>query len=273
LRKRFPIFIARAASLAALALILITSACGRGPSGEGSVIRIGSPDGAGAVLANYAVKKMNVSAEVSKAFDYFDCCYSGTQWALSSQSLDAAILCPDEADSLIAKDSRYTIIGPCLANSVLVVVKDRTKTKSIGVAQSRQYQKRLVQNLFGPESKAKPMLIQALPAAYEKNLVDGVVVDVEQAFRLNGTRLSVNRNDIDVITYMLVARKDLPGIDELINAFSSAAEELNNVDSLQGVMTNLDIYPDDNTKASQWLEAGLRFVPITRTPVVVVSKP
>jgi hypothetical protein len=58
-----------------------------------------------------------------------------------------------------------------------------------------------------------------------------------------------------------------------MNAFSSAAEELNLVDSLQQVMTNLDIYPDDTTKASQWLEAGLRFIPITTTPIVVVSKP
>jgi hypothetical protein len=220
---------------------------------------------------------MNVSAEVSKVFNYFDCCCSGTQWALSSQSLDAAILCPDEANVLIAEDSRYTIVGPCLANSVLVVVRDQTRTKSIGVAQSRQYQERLVQNLFGPESKAKPMLIQALPAAYEKNSVDGVVVDVEQAFRLNGTRLSVNRNDIDVITYALVARKDLPCIDELINAFSSAAEELNNADSLQQAMVSLDIYPDDNTKASQWLDAGVHFIPVNKVAgtasVNVASKP
>jgi hypothetical protein len=251
--------------------VLFVAACS-GQRLSNEAVRIGAPDGAGFILARYAAEKMTGNTRVSllpRVTEIFDCCSSTTQWALSSGSLDAAILCPDEAVSLTKADQRYIILGACMMNSVIIVVKDQSRTETIGVAQNRRYQQEVVSDLFGQDSHTKPMLPQSLPTAYERGLVDGVVVEIEQASQIDGIMLPVNSKGEDVVTYMLVVRKDLPGRDLLVQAFSTAADELNEQNNLQKAMGEYTAGSDSKADAAQWLRAGLRFLAVSQDTVIV----
>lgn len=260
----------RAASLAALLAVLLGAACTGQPSKSES-IRIGAPDGVGFVLAKYAANKLTENTEVTRfpeVTEIFDCCSSTTQWALSSGSLDAAILCPDEAQALMKSDKRYMSLGPCLVNSIIVMVKDRSRVDTIGIARNRRYQQEVVARQFGLDSQTRQMLPQALPGAYQRGLVDGVIVEIEQALQMDGIMLPVNHNGEDVVTYVLVVRKDLPGRELLIQGFSSAADELNEQNNLQQAIGEYITCSNNENDAVRWLQTGLRFLTVNQDTVI-----
>jgi hypothetical protein len=251
-------------------MMLLGASCTGQPL-RNEAVRIGAPDGVGLILARYAAGKLTENAEVTQlpsVTEIFDCCSSTTQWALSSGSLDAAILCPDEAQSLVKVDKRYTILGPCLVNSVIVVIKDPSRTDIIGIARNRRYQQDVVSSLFGRDSHTRQMLPQSLPAAYERGLVDGVVVEIEQASQMEGIMLPVNSAGQDVVTYMLVIRKDLPGRDLLTRAFSAAAAELNEQSNLQKAVKDYISCSNSETRAAQWLQTGMKFLSVSQDAVI-----
>lgn len=263
-----------AACLAALAGLLLCAGC-RVPwigvslhSGAQPPIRIGAPDGAGGLLVAYAAARIGISAGVVPGYTVTpiqDCCSSTAEWALSSQSVDAAVVCPDAAQALVQKDNRYTIVGPCLANSDLVVVREQAKTKKIGVAQHHQYQELIVKQVFGPQCQAVPMWPGSLPYAYEKDAVDGVVLDVSEGLRLPGVKLSSRAGNHDVVTYVLVTRKDyetVPELGQFVNSFREAAAELNDPARLQQAINSYNHYPANGWEAAQWMQLGIRFIPL-----------
>jgi hypothetical protein len=233
----------RAALLATLILTLPVCSCSQN---DASVIRLGAPEGAGGLLVDYAIYLGQDTALITQfnyeAYDFQDCCSSNAQFALSSLGVDAAVVCVDAAESLIAADSRFTIVGPCIANSVLAVVRDTSIIRTIGIAQGRLYQTEIVKSLFGDECQTVSMSPLALGAAYESGQVDGVITDVEEATHLSGTRIAVADGEHDVITYMLVARKDLPELEYLAELFGGAATLLNNADELQAAIDKFGTY-------------------------------
>lgn len=249
--------IRRAAFVAVLLNVLFCVSC----QAAHEDIRIGAPDGAGEILARYAADKLNADVTVrnnSGVKEYFDCCAASTMWALSSGSLDIAILCPDEARSLVESDERYVILGPCIKNSVVIVVKDMTKTDTIGVAQGRIYQETLVKDVFGQTTVTRSMLIQSLPTAYERGIVDGVVIDIDKSIYLDGMVVPVPGEG--VITYLLVARKDVADLDKVKEVFSQAARDLNNADILQEMIEVVFADSNEKPKATRWFENGFRYL-------------
>lgn len=250
--------------------MLFGAAC-TGQLSQIEAVRIGAPDGVGFILAKYAAGKLTENTEVTllpKVTEIFDCCSSTTQWALSSGSLDAAILCPDEARALVQSDQSYIILGPCLVNSIIVVIKDPSRIDTIAIARNRRYQQDVISSLFGQGSHTKQMLPQALPGAYERGLVDGVVVEIEQARQMEGIMLPVNSTGEDVVTYMLVVHKDLPGRDLLGEAFSAAAVELNEENNLQKAIDDYIGCSNSEFEAAQWLQSGLEFLAVSQDTVI-----
>jgi hypothetical protein len=246
------------------ALFLTCTGCRTAQTADTSTIKIGSPQGAGGLLVSYAAAKIAGKTEITPFLEISpirDCCSSYAQMALSSQSVDAAVVCVDAAKSLIEKDDRYVTIGPCLANSDLLVVRGNPdKTQKIGVSQDHLYQETIIDNLLGTGHQSIPMASTALAYAYEKGDVDGVVTDIEEALKISGTKLSSGGNKGDVITYVLVARKNLPGLTKLVTAFSEAASDLNNSEKLQQAIVSYNSYPTEGEEAAQWISHNVRFI-------------
>jgi hypothetical protein len=191
----------------ALTSLLFLIGCTPVQSETESVLRIGIPDGVGGILASYTMEKMGDGAMAITPLR--DCCSSTAEWALSGDDVDAAILCPDAALSLIEKDNRYVIIGPFVANSDVVVIRGEVKTGKIGIAQNHFYQAQIVKSLFGSQYEVTFLMPSALPYAYERGLIDGVVIDISPAGQLNGQRFSSRNESGDFVTYVLATRKDL----------------------------------------------------------------
>jgi hypothetical protein len=266
MRNRFSGIIRRALILALPAAFLVCSGCHPAPTAGDAPVRIGAPQGAGGLLAAYAAEKTQVRMEVTPEIDVSkiqDCCSSYAQWALSSRSVDAAVICVDAARALVEKDRRYTIIGPCLCNSDLVVVKDPQKVRTVGIAQNRRYQEEIVTRTWGQQVRVKPMLATALAYAYEQGAVDGIVIDLEEGLRLSGSRIAVTVNGGECITYMLVAAGDFqarPGFQPFLSAFGKSALELNDPVTLQQAIAKFSAYSVSGKEAEQWIQTGIRFM-------------
>jgi hypothetical protein len=249
-----------------LAGLLICTGCQPAHPSDTSLIKIGSPDGAGGLLAAYAVSRMDTAARTVPLIEnepIQDCCSSYAQWALSSGSVDAAIVCIDAADSLVEKDDRYSIIGPCLANSDQLIVKDPAKVQTVGIAQNHQYREDLVRKVLGPQCRVKLLLATALTYAYTGGSVDGVVIDVAEAFRLSGVRLDTRRDSGDLVTYVLVASKNFresSAFDPFITVFREAAAELNDPAKLQQAMLSYSRHSFEEKEADRWIQTGIRFM-------------
>jgi hypothetical protein len=248
------------------AVILACTGCRPAVTAVSLPVKIGSPQGAGGLLVSYAASKMQVKTEVTPFMEVTaiqDCCSSYAQWALSSRSVDAAVICVDAARSLVEKDPRYTIIGPCLVNSDLLVVRDPAKVQIIGIVQNHQYQQGIVTKALGPACQVKPMMSTALAYAYTRGDVDGIVIDIEEALRLSGSRIKTAGENADLITYVLVASLEfqaLPGFNSFLAAFRESAVELNDRETLQKALEKYSSYPVGEKEADQWVQTGIRFM-------------
>jgi hypothetical protein len=245
----------------ALASLLFLISCAPVSGETQPVIRIGIPDGAAGIFARYAMARMGDS--VVAITPIHDCCSNTAEWALSGDDVDAAILCPDAARSLLEKDSRYVIIGPCVANSDVIVVRGEDKTGKIGIAQNHIYQAEFVKSLFGTKYEVTFLMPSALPYAYERGLIDGVVIDVSPSGQLTGQTLSTRNDSSDVVTYVLAVRQDLqntPEFTRFIRDFSEAATELTNPVILQSAIKNYGDYPVKGKETEQWIKMGVRLI-------------
>jgi hypothetical protein len=177
------------ATAAVIALLLVVSLLNF-PQREddNGKVKIGAPDDTGGMILHYLVNEKGYKgAEVKGSFELYqvkDCCASTSQWALSTNLYDLAVMCPDAAASLLEKDRRFEVVSPVLVNSDIVVVRYGIEPKKIGISQNRSHQERITAGVFGPEVAAVSMLPSAIPYAYEKKAVDGVVVDALRGFTM-----------------------------------------------------------------------------------------
>jgi hypothetical protein len=229
-------------------------------------VKIGSPQGAGGLLVACAAAKMETKTEISPVTEVFslqDCCSSYAQWALSSRSVDAAVVCIDAARTLVENDQHYSIVGPCLANSDILVVRNPAQVLTMGISQNHEYQEKLVRQVVGMNCQIKQILPTALAYVYTRGEVDGVVMDIEEALRLPGIRLKKPDNIDSLVTYVLVASREFqarPAFSRLKAAFQEAASELNNDNDLQQAMVTYSLYPSEGNEAVQWIQMGIRFM-------------
>ncbi|MDD2554557.1 MAG: ABC transporter substrate-binding (seleno)protein SaoB [Desulfotomaculaceae bacterium] len=230
-------------------------------------VKIGAPDDTGGMIIHYLVhEKGYQDADTQGEFELYpvkDCCASTSQWALSSDLLDLAVMCPDAAASLLEKDGRFEIVSPCLVNSDIVVVRPGLAPQKIGVAQNRSHQEQIAASVFGPDVATAPMLPVSIPYAYEKNAVDGVVVDALRGFTMTGDKIPVPTGTAGHITYVLVVSKSFkedPRYSEFVRLFRTSVEELNKPDVLIEEIRkykNIDLTREE---VEQWNRLGIRHV-------------
>ena len=124
--------------------MVATSAGKRDPSRS----VIGIPDDTGGLIVHHLLRQQGLPFEASvapfEAYAVKDCCASTAEWALSGNLLDLAVICPDAAERLVQKDSRFRIVGPCLFNSEVLVLRPGSEPKRLGIAQRRDRQRELL---------------------------------------------------------------------------------------------------------------------------------
>ncbi|MCE5336151.1 MAG: hypothetical protein LLG06_16330 [Desulfobacteraceae bacterium] len=196
-------------------------------------LKIAVPDDSGGLVVGRILRGEQFrNAKRHRVFESVqvrDCCAAVFESSLASSEVDAAVMCPEAAARLIEKDRRFEIIGPCVLNSDVIVCRPGFAPKKIGVSQKRGYQTALVGALFGPGCRAEPMVPAALPYAYEKGAVDGVVIDAIRAKPLKGDRITASKTGRDTVTYVLVVGKEFkssPLFEQFLKAWEKAVAEL-----------------------------------------------
>lgn len=227
-------------------------------------IRIAAPDDFGGLLSHYLMqeKKLLCITMTTELFPLMDCCSTTAEWAMSSNRVDVAWLCPDAASTLIEKDKRFEILGPALINSQILVIRQDNTPRRIAYSHKRAYQKALIRHRFGPYCEAIPVMPAALPYLYEKGNVDGVIIDVLKGLVLKGNYLPLSGNGAEVTTYVLVIRKAFRKSAlflRVIEMLKAGAGELNDI----AVATKLlgkekGLTPQ---QVRQILSLGVRFAP------------
>lgn len=176
-----------------------------------------------------------------------DCCSSNAQWMMSSEPVDAAVMCPNAARTLVEKDARYAVVGPCLINADVRVVRPENASPKVAVMQNRGYQADALQGAGVPLSDLAPMIPSGIPYALEKGFVGSGVVDVLTALRLAGGRESLS--SADVTTYVLVVRRSFregPEWAEFARLYDECVEELTSdpTEAIRG-FRNLELKRED----------------------------
>lgn len=216
------------------------------PTGEkaGEKMRVGVPDDLSGLIIHYMVREKGLSStSIRNSLETLalkDCCSSTTQWALSSGDLDIAIMCPDAAAALVEKDARYQIVSECTVNTDIIVLRPGANPNTIGIAHNRTYQADIVRTLLGCEPVN--ILSAGIPYAYEKQAVDGVVVDALKGLALPGERRPSFDGNVNRLTSVLVARKDFisdPRYTYFIGLYREAVNELNCPDILRAQIRSI----------------------------------
>ena len=239
----------------------------RGEEQVGFRMRIGAPDDTGGIMIHAILERKELlPGEVVRAFDAYplkDCCSSTSQWALGTRGLDAAVMCPDAAERLLERDPRFEILGPCVLNSEVVVIRPGVVPRKIGLAQKRRYQEGVIMEHFGAACAIAPMLPASLPYAYVRGMVDGVLIDVMKGFSLEGEKIPVGGADRDFVTYVLVARKDFMAtalFDSFLETCQDVVAALGDMDVLLQEIERYRRMPMTGREKQDWVNARVRFL-------------
>ncbi|MBP2627014.1 MAG: putative rane protein [Firmicutes bacterium] len=230
-------------------------------------IRIGAPDDVSGLIVHYLLNSKGLQGEtVIQNFTVLgvkDCCGSNTQWALSSEELDIAIMCPDAATMLLEKDSRYVVVSPILANSDVIVVKNGVFPQLVGIAQNRDYQAQLVHDTFGPKCVPVNMHAASLPYAFEKSAVEGVVVDILKSFALQGSKLPSFYRETDRVTAVLVVRKafmDDVRYKDFLRLYDQGVNELSQPDVMRAELKKFKSIELSEEDMQIWKQLKIKFL-------------
>ncbi len=242
-------------SLGIVALMLLFTFTVNKVTTDETSIKIGVGDDISGLLLNYTinVKGLKVATSTENSFEAFpikDCCTSTAQLALSSDLLDVAIICPSAAATLIEKDNRFEIVGPCVVNSDIFVIKEDKLPQKIGVTQNRVYQHELIREKFGQKIEIVPMITTALPFALERDLVDGIVIDIIRGLALEGEKMTTGFNQ-DIVSYVLVVRKSFKDDDRYLEFLRLLQESVNELN---------DAIKSEDKEVEMWHKLKTRFL-------------
>lgn len=227
---------------------------------------IGIPDDTGGLIIHYLLRQQGLPFEASvapfEAYAVKDCCASTAEWALSGDLLDLAVICPDAAERLVQKDSRFRIVGPCLFNSEVLVLRPEREPKRLGVAQRRDRQINLLKAFCGESCAVQPMLPASLPYAYERGIVDGVVVDFLKGSSLSGERIPLVGSEGDQATYVLVVRKGWepsPRYRQFLELLRRAVTDLERPEALIGAVAAFKGVSWTSRETEEWKRLKIRY--------------
>lgn len=235
---------------------------------EGAMRYVGVPDGAAGLIARYVLKEKMGRAAIEtvpfESYTLYDCCAGATQYALGSGRLDMAIMCPDAAQSLVAKDRRFEIAGPVMMNSDILITRpgDVPGEAEIAVSQKRTVQRQMVSLRFGGRGRPVPMLHSAVPFAYARGLVRAAVVDITKAYSLEGTLGGAAQNGRDFCTYVLVNKKSLRGTERYRRFMEIYGRTVREMDDAAKLLKLLQTYVSANITMGdleKWKRMNVRF--------------
>ncbi|MBP8645795.1 MAG: hypothetical protein KBH99_06725 [Syntrophobacteraceae bacterium] len=232
---------------------------------------IGIPDDTGGLIVHYLLRQQGLPFEADitsfEAYAVKDCCASTAEWALSGNLLDLAVICPNAAERLVQKDRRFRIVGPCLFNSEVLVRRPGSELKRLGIAQRRDRQRDLLKPFCGASCAPQPMLPASLPYAYERGIVDGVVVDFLKSTSLAGERIPLAQNEGDHPTYVLVVRKEWePSLRyrQFLDSWQRAATDLEKPEVLIKAVASFKGISWSSMETDEWKRLKIRFAPLPK---------
>ncbi|MFH0784134.1 MAG: ABC transporter substrate-binding (seleno)protein SaoB [Pseudomonadota bacterium] len=242
---------------------------------DGEIRRIGIPDGSAGLLARYVLQEKLGSPAVQtvrfEPYTVYDCCASTTQYALGSAHLDLAIMCPDAARALVAKDTRFEIIGPVMINSDVLITLPNVDLQqpTIGISEKRAFQRKMVAERFGESGRAAPMMHTAVPFAYARGVIQGAILDITKVLHLDGDLEVAAARKQRICTYVLVSKKALKNKEQytlFLEKYGQAVEEM---DDPHNLLRLLRTYESPNISMGdvlKWQKMNVHFINPLHSP-------
>lgn len=242
---------------------------------DGKIHRIGIPDGAAGLLARYVLQEKLITHSIQavrfEPHTLYDCCASTTQYALGSGHLDIAIMCPDAARDLVAKDKSFTIIGPVMINSDVLITRSDVDLQhpTIGISDKRELQKKMVLERFGGNGKAAPMLHSAVPFAYTRGAIQGAILDITKVLHLAGDLDGGALRSQNIYTSVMVSKKSLQNHRQytiFLEKYGQAVEEM---DDPRKLLRLLRTYESPNISMGdilKWQKMNVHFTNPLHSP-------
>lgn len=229
---------------------------------DARAINVGAPSDTGGLVAVELARTSTVRGRAIEAYPLKDCCATKTEYALSVDLLDAAIMCPDAAARLVARDDRYVVVGPLVRNSDVIISRGGA-VKSVALSQRRAYQEDAARAAFGEDTVLRPMLSSAIAYAIERAEVDAAVMDVLDARAIDRPKRSIAEASGDITTYELVVTRELmadPAYAEFLALISRTVNDLNDIEHLKAAVEARTGVPLSTEEVKAWKQAGTRFV-------------
>lgn len=242
---------------------------------EEEIRYIGIPDGAAGLLARYVLQeKMGTHSVQAVRFEphtLYDCCASTTQYALGSGHLDLAIMCPDAARALVAKDKRFVVVGPIMINSDVLITHPDVDLQhpTIGISDKREFQKRMVAERFGEKGKAAPMLHSAVPFAYARGAIQGAILDITKVLHLAGDLDGAGARGRSIYTYIMVSKKSLLNSEQYSRFLEKYGQAVKEMDDPDNLLRLLQAYESPNISmgdALKWQIMNVHFTNPLHSP-------
>lgn len=235
----------------------------------GEIRRIGIPDGSAGLVVRYVLQEKLDSPAVQtvrfEPYTVYDCCASTTQYALGSAHLDLAIMCPDAARALAAKDTRFEIIGPVMINSDVLITLPNVDLRqpTIGISEKRAFQRQMVADRFGELGRAVPMMHTAVPYAYARGAIQGAILDITKVFHLVGDLDVATTREQSICTYVMVGKKALKNRGQYILFLEKYGQAVEEMDDPHNLLRLLRTYESPNISMGdvlKWQKMNVHFI-------------
>lgn len=190
-------------------------------------IRIGVSDDMSGFVVDYMIKGTQESSSM-EAYFIKDCCSKTSQIALTSDLLDAAIVCVSAAEIFTESNPDYLVYAPITMNTDVVLERKETPV-TVGISQNRYYQETIVKDMYGQAVEVVPMIPGALPYALEKGELEAAIIDVTKAIQMQGSFIGISEEK-DYISYVLIVHEDFvesEDFSDFIDRYNRAIMELN----------------------------------------------
>lgn len=185
------------------------------------IIRIG----AGNDISGLGLHYMDNEYGSFKIEPYFiqDCWAPISQWALSSNAFDMAIVCKDAAKDFMTAAPEFEIVGPVVMNSDIVVEAEDRSVKIVGITNNKNFHKDFARDLYGKDVIIKEMNPNSLPYAYGNEQIDAMIIDITVYNDENMEGRVRQVSDEDYLTNVLIANSEFTNTKE----YRSFVEEYN----------------------------------------------
>lgn len=231
------------------------------PGTELTGLRIACNDDAAGLLIKYLAGEDRAALQViSMSYQQLpDCCSSQTELALAADYFDLAVLCPDGAEKLLASGQPYEVLGTVVVNAKVLVTSRDAIPRTVGYMNAREIQKQLVWSNLNSSIAMQPMLPASLPYALERNAVEGIVLDILGALKIEGCLTPLLS---EYATSVLVVRRDLldsPELAGFIQAYNQAVAEMNRPEILKVELAKYLGVENGDNEVQIWREMGTQF--------------